>query len=253
MAKAAWVVGNWKQNPTTDIEATTLALSLRDVLVDTDSVNVMIAPSFVHLECVIGVFSGSPIQVASQDVAYKNATTGAYTGDVSAAQVAGVGATWTLIGHSERRQYHHEDNVMLAQKICHAIGAGLRVIFCVGETKTDYDTKATMDVLASQLQVLNELGDTTLTADNFVIAYEPVWAIGTGLVPTTLEISMVHQYIKRFVSPFIGGVSVLYGGSVNDINANELAQCADIDGVLVGGASLKPSAFATIVQAFNEL
>ena len=243
----SWVIGNWKQNPLALAEADALAMQLKAELAGGyDKVQVAVCPSPLHLAQVVSILADSQIGVGAQDVAHMNATIGAFTGDVSAGQVANLGATFTLIGHSERRQYHHEDNAMLSQKLSHAIASGLKVVYCVGESKAEYDAGNTLAVLASQLQVLTDV--TGLSADNLLIAYEPVWAIGTGLVPTLDEISQAHQYIKAHAG--IAGVAVLYGGSANDANASELAACADIDGVLVGGASLKVESFATMIHAF---
>lgn len=241
------VIGNYKLNPATKAEVVGLAQALRGI--DMGAVKVGCAPSFIHLDAVAKILTDSPIWLGVQDVSAYGAT-GAFTGDVSAVQVADLGAKFTLIGHSERRTYHQETNETLAKKIQEAYKANLVVVLCVGETKEQYDNQETLAVLKNQLSVLAELG---VPSSHLLIAYEPVWAIGTGLTPTVAEVIKVHRYIKDTLTAHgLPSVCVLYGGSVNEKNAQDFANCEDIDGALVGGASLKIDSFATIVSAFAQ-
>lgn len=244
-ANNAWIIGNYKQNPQT-IDALTTLVKNTTILCQNAHSNIALAPSFVHLPQAHELLQHSRIQLGAQNVAHTNDSTGAFTGDVSAAMLADIGASFVIIGHSEQRQHYNESADVLSQKIDHSTKHNLFVVFCVGESKMDYDAKNTLDVLTKQLSVLNnKQGD-------IIIAYEPIWAIGTGLTPTIDEIRRVHQHIKAFCQMQLNRqVQVLYGGSVNEKNATMLAQCDLVDGVLVGGASLVADKFAAIVDAFE--
>ena len=197
---------------------------------------------------------------AAQDISAHSASTGAYTGDCSAQQVADAGVAWTILGHSERRQYHQESHDCLLQKMTHALTQNLGVIFCIGETQAQYDAKQTLAVIDAQLAVIKDLltQQPELIAGlpaRLIIAYEPVWAIGTGKVPTVAEVSATHQHIKQTLASFnaaLDNMTVLYGGSVNADNADSFAADSMIDGALVGGASLKAESFLAIAQAFSR-
>lgn len=253
-----WVIGNWKMNPAsvdTVFEFCRLfTTQLKNNKVWQEKTMVGIAPSFVHLGLLDYALSQEcqdepelPIMLVSQDVAYHTQAVGAFTGDVSATQISEL-AEWTLVGHSERRQYYGENDQVLRTKIDNAQNAGLGVIFCIGETKEQYQAGKTLAVLDEQLSILKDLA-----VDNLLVAYEPVWAIGTGLTPTTAEISNAHRHITNTLATLrTSATPVLYGGSVNDKNASEIANCQGVDGVLVGGASLKADAFAHIIWAFCE-
>ncbi|MGP9556386.1 triose-phosphate isomerase [Psychrobacter sp. AOP7-A1-24] len=265
-----WVIGNWKQNPATNNAVNEL---LDDLLTKVNSekrantqtsknrCKLMVAPSCVHLSTVSTRLADSSILCAAQDVSTHSASTGAYTGDCSAQQVADAGATWTLLGHSERRQYHKESHECLINKLSHAFSQNLGVVFCIGETQEQYDNGKTLDVINEQLSVIKELliqqpNLTSSLSESLLVAYEPVWAIGTGKVPTVAEVSKTHQYIKQTVASFADitdTITVLYGGSVNADNANSFAANAMIDGALVGGASLKADSFLAITDAFDQV
>lgn len=266
----AWVIGNWKQNPATKSEVDSLLVEL---LTATDNASgsdsqpnacqLMLAPSCIHLSAVSSHLQDSSILCAAQDISAHSATVGAYTGDCSAQQVADIGATWTLLGHSERRQYHQESNdTLLAKMIC-ALQQNLGVVFCIGETQAQYDAQQTIEVINEQLQVINQLLVQPLAqaldlghtlTERLIIAYEPVWAIGTGKVPTVAEVSATHKHIKQQLASFaaqLPEITVLYGGSVNAGNAESFAASPVIDGALVGGASLKAESFLAIAAAFS--
>ncbi|OOR92352.1 triose-phosphate isomerase [Moraxella caviae] len=249
--KASYVIGNWKLNPATlgDVQALASALTA-----GTGRCQVGVAPSFVHLSAAKAALSAG-IWLGAQDIAHKSTQTGAFTGDVSGAQLADAGAQFVIVGHSERRAYHGESDAVLAQKITHAFASGLSVVFCIGETKDEYQAGKTLDVLAAQLQVVADFAS-QITADTdgalpkLLIAYEPVWAIGTGLTPTFAEVEAVHRFISETLAAMQVFSPILYGGSVNDTNAETFVKSPLIDGVLVGGASLKADSFARIAAAF---
>lgn len=245
-----YVIGNYKLNPATEKDALTLAKSLTP-----STCTVGIAPSVVHLSAIKSILADG-VALGAQDISHKSTTTGAFTGDVSAAQVKDVGATFVLVGHSERRQYHGECDDVLRQKIAHAFDAGLSVVFCIGETKDEYEQQHTEHVLSTQLELLADFADKipfyeSMSLPKLIIAYEPVWAIGTGLTPTLDEIQNVHSFIGEILSTMQIPAPILYGGSVNDKNAPEFATSALIDGALVGGASLNVDSFGAIIKAFS--
>jgi triosephosphate isomerase len=265
MSMQAWVIGNWKQNPATSHDVNALLDNLLTA-VDTEeqvvknSCRLMVAPSCIHLAAVSARLKDTSVLCAAQDISAHSANTGAYTGDCSAQQVADAGATWTILGHSERRQYHQETHESLLQKLTHALTQNLGVVFCIGETQAQYDDKQTLAVIDTQLSVVKDLlaQQPELAAslsERLIIAYEPVWAIGTGKVPTVAEVSTTHQHIKQTVTGFaesLEAMTVLYGGSVNVDNADSFAADPMIDGALVGGASLKADSFLMIANAFSR-
>ncbi|WP_010197737.1 triose-phosphate isomerase [Psychrobacter sp. PAMC 21119] len=261
----AWVIGNWKQNPATSYDVNALlddlltAVNTEEQVVK-NSCRLMVAPSCIHLAAVSARLKDTSVLCAAQDISAHSANTGAYTGDCSAQQVADAGATWTILGHSERRQYHQETHDCLLQKLTHALMQNLGVVFCIGETQAQYDDKQTLAVIDTQLSVVKDLlaQQPDLAAslsERLIIAYEPVWAIGTGKVPTVAEVSTTHQHIKQTVTGFaesLEAMTVLYGGSVNVDNADSFAADPMIDGALVGGASLKADSFLMIANAFSR-
>lgn len=262
----AWVIGNWKQNPATSREVTALvdtvltSINESDDLAARSGCQLMVAPSCIHLAAVSERLKGSKVLSAAQDISAHSETTGAYTGDCSAQQVRDAGATWSLLGHSERRQYHQENNDNLLQKLTCAFNQNLGVVLCIGETQAQYDNGQTFSVLEAQLTVIKELlAKSAVPPANLVarliIAYEPVWAIGTGKVPTVAEVEATHAHIKQTLAGFdnqLADTCVVYGGSVNANNADSFAASPMIDGALVGGASLKADSFLTIAQAFSR-
>ncbi len=258
-----WVIGNWKQNPATSHEAGALVQGLL-AAIDAKSAPIacqlMVAPSSIHLAAVSTQIKGTLLLAAAQDISAHSDSIGAYTGDCSAQQVADAGATWILLGHSERRQYHQESHEALIQKLSCALKQNLGVIFCIGETQAQYDDDQTLDVIDEQLSLIKDLLEqqpeiNDSLSKRLLIAYEPVWAIGTGKVPTVAEVSATHQHIKQTLAGFsaeLANISVLYGGSVNADNAQDFATDSMIDGALVGGASLKVESFLAIADAFGQ-
>lgn len=238
------IIANFKQNPSNRNEVLALAHAYADRLASFPDKKIGIAPSFVHLGDFVDVLSDvlsdsmqlGSLQLGVQDICAKSYDTGAYTGNVSAMQAKDMGARFAIIGHSERRTYCGESHSDILQKIDHAKRANLLPVLCVGESKQAYTQGDTFAVLQSQLNGVDLSG--------VVVAYEPVWAIGTGLVADNDTIMQVADFLRTQ-----GATIVLYGGSVSDVNAHEVAK-AGVDGALVGGASLHPDKFCAICDAF---
>ena len=240
------VAGNWKMN------------GLRTALLEVESmiagaralgrVDLAICPPATLASQVGDVLQGSPIGLGGQDCHAK--ANGAFTGDVSAEMWADLGARFVIVGHSERRQHHGETDAIVAAKAAAVRRAGLIPIICVGESLAERDAGKTLAVIATQLA--GSIPDEAGRADT-VIAYEPVWAIGTGRTPTVAQVEEVHQAVGRALDARFGAaglqIRVLYGGSVKPDNAAELMAVAGVDGALVGGASLKAADFLAIARA----
>ena len=193
---------------------------------------------------------GSNVTIGAQDC-HREAS-GAFTGDISAEMLADAGASAVIVGHSERRAYHHEADKDVRAKALAARRAGLTAIVCIGETKDQRSAGGTLDVVGTQLA--GSLPDGA-AAENLVVAYEPVWAIGTGLTPTSADVAEVHGFVRERLTTRYGaageGIRILYGGSVKPSNAKELLSLANVDGALVGGASLKADDFLGIAAAYR--
>lgn len=246
------VAGNWKMNKTLP-EGIALAKEIADAISGKNlKCDIIVGVPFVHLASVSELLKGSIIQVSAENCADK--ASGAYTGEVSAAMVASTGATYCIIGHSERRTYYGETHEILKQKVALALENSLRPIFCIGETKNEREAGNQNAVVKAQLEgsVFN------LTPDEFkqiVIAYEPVWAIGTGLTATSEQAQEIHSFIRSLINEKYGNTiandtTILYGGSCNPTNAKELFSKPDVDGGLIGGASLKADDFVAIIESF---
>ncbi len=242
------VAGNWKMNGTTAAlrEPRLLAGMLRDVKLKCD---VMICPPATLIRRAKSVMKGSKVKLGGQDC--HAAISGAHTGDISAEMLKDAGATSVIVGHSERRTNHKETDAMVAAKAVAAHRAGLTAIICIGETLDERKGGKTLDVLTTQIKGSVPQGS---TAGNTVVAYEPVWAIGTGLTPTTKEVEEAHAHIRAELGKAMGGegaaTRILYGGSVKPSNAVELMGVANVNGALVGGASLKAVDFIGIIKAY---
>jgi triosephosphate isomerase len=247
-----FVAGNWKMN-TDSHSAAALADDIACATVDVagEQVAVAVIPPFVYLQSVISVLSRSHIAVGAQDVYFEEA--GAFTGEISAAMLKDVGCTYVLCGHSERRHVIGENDELVSKKVAAAIAGGLLPILCVGELLEERESGRTTEVVTRQLESgLRALGEAKLSAAT--IAYEPVWAIGTGLTATPQQAQQVHAMIRELLSDMHDSqladeIRILYGGSVKPDNARELMAQPDVDGVLVGGASLKAEDFAAIIRA----
>jgi triosephosphate isomerase len=244
------VAGNWKMN---GLQASLkVAEAVRDGLDAglAQRIDVLVCPPATLVGAAAAALKGSPVAVGGQDVHAE--ANGAYTGNVSAEMLADLGATYTIVGHSERRAYHHESDADIRAKALAARRAGLKAIICVGETREERESGRTLEIVRGQLA--GSLPDGATSADT-VIAYEPVWAIGTGLTPTVDDVAEVHALIRKELSGRLGAegakVRILYGGSVKPSNAAELMGVADVDGALVGGASLKAEDFLGIAAAYR--
>lgn len=245
------VAGNWKMNGLK--AALSVAEAVKAATAGPPSAaaaDVMIAPPATLLMAMADAVRGSAVQLAGQDC--HKAESGAHTGDVSAAMLKDAGASAVIVGHSERRTDHGETSVEVKAKAEAAHRAGLTAIICIGETLNERKAGKTLDVVATQLE--GSIPDGA-TAANTVIAYEPVWAIGTGLTPSPEDVTEVHALIrnileKRFSSEG-GGIRILYGGSVKPDNAKVLLSIANVNGALVGGASLKAGDFLAIIRAYE--
>lgn len=247
------LAGNWKLQAGTRAEARALASAVAAGCRGLSGREVMLAPPFTTLRDVAEAVEGSPVAVGSQDLYWEKS--GAFTGEVSAAMVADSGCRFAIIGHSERRQFFGETDYTVAKKAAAAVAAGLVPVICVGETLAQRDAGSTSTVVETQVRHgLVELSAEAL--EILVIAYEPIWAIGTGRTATPDQAQQVHAHIRsvlREAAPrgIADCVRILYGGSVKPGNIDELMACPDVDGALVGGASLVADDFLRIVH-FQE-
>lgn len=242
------VAGNWKMN---GLRADLAQIeTIRDAVRDgaTEGVEVLVCPpaTLIREACVLA--EGSALAVGGQNC--HRAEHGAHTGDIAAAMLKDAGASYVILGHSERRADHAETNVAVRRKAVAALAAGLDVIICVGETKEERDERRALAVV--ERQIAGSL-PTDIDAGRLVLAYEPIWAIGTGVTPTAADVREMHAFMRaeacRLLPEGGAGIRLLYGGSVKPSNARELLSVADVDGALVGGASLKASEFLAIVAA----
>jgi len=243
------LAGNWKLN-CLQAEARALARAIVDGCKGLVGREVMVAPTFTCLGSVREVVAGSSVDLGAQNLYWERS--GAFTGEVSAPMLADAGCTHVIIGHSERRQYFGDTDYTVAKKVAAATAAGLVPVVCVGETLEQREAGKTMTVIQHQVQG----GLCELPADSFsklIVAYEPVWAIGTGKTATPAQAEEVHAEIRGFLEAVMPAgdadkVRILYGGSVKPDNVDELMACPNVDGALVGGASLKADDFLRIVH-----
>lgn len=252
MSRKKIVAGNWKMNKSLQ-EAKTLVEKITDQVNEFDDVIKIIIPPFPYLDAIHRITSTKTNFFSGAQNCHTNAS-GAYTGEVSAGILSSVGCQYVLVGHSERRSYFKEKDADLVLKIKQALAHQLQPIFCVGETIHERKTDNHFKVITEQLtSVLKEFSVEEFS--KFVIAYEPVWAIGTGETATSQQAQEMHAYIRATVadlydSAIANEVSILYGGSCNAQNAQELFACKDVDGGLIGGASLNADDFCKIIFSF---
>jgi len=243
------VAGNWKMNGLKGSRSE-LVRMMEGAANLAGRTELMVCPPTTLMMAFVEAARGSAITIGAQDCHPQ--PSGAYTGDISAEMLADLGATAVIVGHSERRSYHGETDALVRQKAEAAWRAGLTAILCVGETREERGAGRALDVVGTQLARSVPEG---ARAENLVVAYEPVWAIGTGLTPTPADVSEVHGFIReRLSTRFRAEASrmrVLYGGSVKPANAAQLLAVANVDGALVGGASLKAEEFLGIAQAYT--
>ena len=245
------VAGNWKMN-TLPAEGVALAKGVAAGKGEVcDCVNFIVCPPFTHLQSVVETLKGTNIAVGAQDCATE--VKGAYTGEVSAEMIAALGCEYVILGHSERRQYYGECAESLNKKMARAYEFGLKPIYCVGENLEEREAGRHFEVVTEQVKnVLFELSAEEMA--KVIVAYEPVWAIGTGLTATAEQAQEIHAEIRKVLAEKFGElaeeISILYGGSCNPTNAQELFACPDIDGGLIGGAALKADSFKAIALSF---
>ena len=243
------VAGNWKMN--NNLSETIKLIDDLKIHINGNNVKVMIAPAFTFLQTAVKQIDGFDIEVISQNI--NNNSSGAYTGEVSAEMLKSIGVNTTLIGHSERRAYYNEDDELLLNKLKHSIESGMNVIFCFGEELSDRKSQNHFTV------VKNQLDNTVMKVDKsswkkIILAYEPVWAIGTGETASAEQAQEMHEFVRKCISESFGkeisnDVSILYGGSVKPNNASEIFSKKDVDGGLIGGAALNASDFSKIVES----
>jgi triosephosphate isomerase len=253
MARLPFIAGNWKMNKTVG-EALDLVRELKTAISGVKEVEVAVAPPFTALDAVRKEIEGSSIRLAAQNLYWEEK--GAFTGEISPPMLKGVGCQYVIIGHSERRQLFGESDETVNRRINAALAKGLKVIFCIGETLKEREEGRTFSVIERQIEGgLKGLGGKEMT--NMVIAYEPVWAIGTGKTATPEQAEEVHRFIREKVEKLYSRqvseeIRIQYGGSVTPENIKGLMSQPDIDGALVGGASLKAESFSKIVR-FKEM
>jgi triosephosphate isomerase len=244
------IAGNWKMNGSM-LESRDLVTGLLDgVSADSDA-QMLLCPPFVYLSVVAGWLAESPILLGAQDISEQTAA-GAFTGEVSGSMLTDVGCEYAIVGHSERRTLYGESDELVAEKFCAAQSQRLVPILCVGESLEEREEERTKDVVRRQVHAVLDAAGVEAFA-TAVIAYEPIWAIGTGLTATPVQAQEVHALIRAMVgerdATIAAGLRILYGGSVKGANAQELFAMDDIDGGLVGGASLTAQDFLAIYQA----
>ena len=243
------IAGNWKMNKTV-AEAVALASEIKEKVAGVENVKIIVCPVFTAVKSVADVLKGTNVKVGAQDMYWE--TSGAYTGEVSGEMLLEAGAEYVIIGHSERRQYFGETNETVNKKLKKALSIGLKPIVCIGETLADRESGATEAVVEKQVRE----GFVGLTAEEMkgtIIAYEPVWAIGTGKTATAEQAEAVHAFVRNLISQIwdketADAVVIQYGGSMKPENVASLLAQPDIDGGLIGGAALKADSFEKLVK-----
>ncbi|MDR2890515.1 MAG: triose-phosphate isomerase [Alistipes sp.] len=248
-----FVAGNWKMNTTPEQGVELVKNILRSIGHSCASANYIVCPPFTHLSEIVKVARGTAIRIGAQNCAEESK--GAYTGEVSAEMIAATGASYVILGHSERRQYYGETSDGLNKKMRQTYSNGLVPIYCVGETLEERESGKLWDVVKAQVEeVVFHLSEVEFR--HLIVAYEPVWAIGTGKVATAAQAQEMHAFIRKVLTAKFGDLAaktpILYGGSVKPENAAEIFAMEDVDGGLVGGASLNAADFLAIGDGFRE-
>ena len=250
MTRKKIVAGNWKMN--NGLQETEILIN--ELLAETNhsGCEVMVAPSFVSLKTAIDSLNDNDIEVVSQNVHQSN--DGAYTGEVSAKMLSSIGIKTTIIGHSERREYFSETHEILKNKVDISLQNSIKIIFCFGEELKDRKTNNHFNIISNQIsESLFHLSSSDW--NNIILAYEPIWAIGTGETASSDQVQEMHSFIRNFIGQKYSNelaqkISILYGGSVKPNNAKEIFSMTDVDGGLIGGASLNSTDFFSIVNSF---
>jgi triosephosphate isomerase len=243
------IAGNWKMN-NNSAESVELVSQLREMISGVKEVEVVVAPPYTALGAVATAIKGSTIALSSQNIFWEEK--GAFTGEISPSMLKDIGCQYVIVGHSERRQYFGETNETVNKRLKATLDASLTPIVCIGETLEERDADKTLPVIERQVKE-GLAGISSGEMERVVIAYEPVWAIGTGKTATPEQAQEIHQFIRGMLAQVFDegvaeGIRILYGGSVKPDNVDQLMSQKDIDGALVGGASLKADSFARIVQ-----
>jgi triosephosphate isomerase len=250
MIRKKLIAGNWKMNKTS-ADAVTLVQEIVTAVGRQTDVDIVVCPPFTALESVGKILEGSTVKLGAQNMHPE--ASGAYTGEISAGMLRAIFSTYVILGHSERRSYFHETDQFINQKVLVALKNQLKPILCVGETLAEREAGSMLKVVQTQVEAGLE-GVSKELATSMVIAYEPVWAIGTGKVATTAQAQEVHAFIRSLLTKLFGDavsqkLRILYGGSMKPANAPELLAQKDIDGGLIGGASLETRSFVDLVKA----
>lgn len=244
-----FIAANWKMNKTI-AETQTFLNEFVPLVKDVQDIDIVIAPPFTALYTASAILKNTNIMLSAQNVFYEDK--GAYTGEVSPLMLTDAGCKYVIIGHSERRQYFNDTDEIVNKKIKAAKKHNINVIFCIGESLKEREAGETFDVLKREI----EEGLKDVPFNGIVVAYEPIWAIGTGKTATPEQAQEAHKYIRERLTSLYGDkakeIRILYGGSVTPENIDSLMACADVDGALVGGASLKADSFAKIVKYKRE-
>ena len=251
--RKAIIAGNWKMNKTRP-EAKALLEELKPMVADVKDVEIVACVPFTNLETALAATAGTNIKIGAENCHFEKS--GAFTGEISADMLAEMGVEYVVLGHSERRQYFNETDEACGKKVQVALENGLRPILCVGESLTEREQDVTMEVIRKQIKIALQ-NVAVEDIKKVVIAYEPIWAIGTGKTATAEQANEVCSAIRDCLREKYGaraarGITIQYGGSMNAKNASELLAQPDVDGGLIGGASLKSADFATIVEAANQ-
>ena len=254
MSRKYLIAGNWKMN-LISAEGAELAKGIVGLVGQNESVDVCVSPTFTTLDAVSKEVAASNVSLGAQNMHFE--ASGAYTGEISADMLKALSVEYVILGHSERREYFGETDEIVNKKTLGALAAGLKPIVCVGETLEEREADKTIDVIKTQIDG-GLAGVTGESADALVIAYEPVWAIGTGKTATPEMAEEVHAEIRGMLAAQLGAeaaekVRILYGGSMKPENADDLLAQANIDGGLIGGASLKADSFASLVESAAKL
>ncbi|MFC2086217.1 triose-phosphate isomerase [Bacteroidota bacterium] len=247
------VAGNWKMNKTID-EAIDLVSDIKSIIGEEEALlpEIIVAPSYVNLAGVAKIIEGSPLKLAAQNCASEES--GAYTGEVSAGMLKAIGCEYVIIGHSERRAYYGEIDAILSRKVEFALKNNLKVIFCIGERLLEREKNEHFKVVKKHMsETIFSLSKQDF--NNIIVAYEPVWAIGTGVTASSEQAEEMHAFIRELIAEnysesMAQDTTILYGGSCNPKNARELFENEDVDGGLIGGASLKAEDFNAIIRSF---
>ncbi|MDR0401800.1 MAG: triose-phosphate isomerase [Endomicrobium sp.] len=246
------IVGNWKMNKT--ISDAVLTVKMLKDAIDVINIDILICPSFTMLYIINNEIKESNIKLGAQNIFWESS--GAFTGEISSTMVKDVGCSYVILGHSERRQHFSETNEMINKKVKAAFMVNIIPIVCIGETANERENNATYNVIENQIKG-SLYGLSLEQASSVIIAYEPIWAIGTGKNASSEQIQNMHLFIRKTYCKMYGesvsnNISIIYGGSVNLYNISDIIKQPDVDGCLVGGASLNAKSFAELVKCANK-